>query len=314
MCVLSRARGALRFKCRKRQVNMRKAVRVAIGALLFVVGCGAPNGQGSGPLPLPSPPIAALAAWKDFPANSNPRPIIWLSVPNLVTAFPSNDTKIAGICNKLVLQDGLTLSDVIPAQATASWPSGVTGSYRAISAATAFVALLHVPSGAGGGMCDGVKPLVISSVSWRTAGVETDRGTAQMSAWLFQAAGVTGEFAYPGLDHSAYWRGGLMPAGSGPGFGGRVSPDGHTLTIGFAGAPDTPGACGADYTAAAAESDAAVAVAVKMIPHAALGQVVCPAVAQGRTVIVHLAAPLGGRVLVDENSNVGVACPENENC
>jgi hypothetical protein len=105
-----------------------------------------------------------------------------------------------------------------------------------------------------------------------------------------------------------------MPAGSGPGFGGRVSPDGLTVTIGFTGAPDTPGACGADYTAAAAESDTAVAVAVKMIPHAASGQVICPAIAQGRTVTVHLAAPLGGRVLVGENGDVGVACPENENC
>lgn len=293
---------------------MKRAVRASIVALLFAVACGAPSGQGSTPLPLPSPPTAALAAWKDFPANANPRPIIWLSLPNLVTAFPSNDTKIAGICNKLVLQDELKLSNAVPQQATAKWPSGVSGSYRAISAATAFAALLHVPSGAGGGMCDGVKPLVITTVGWGTAGVETDRGTAQMSAWLFQAAGVTGEFAYPGLDPSAYWRGGLLPAGSGPGFGGRVSPDGRTLTIGFAGAPDTPGPCGADYTAVAAESDTAVAVAVKMIPHPASGQIACTAVAQGRTVTVHLGAPLGGRVLVDENGNVGVACPENENC
>ncbi len=130
-------------------------------------------------------------------------------------------------------------------------------------------------------MCDGVKPLVISTVSWGTAGIETDRGTAQMSTWLFQAAGVTGEFAYPGLDPSAYWGNGLIAASSGPGFGGRVAPDGLTLTIGFTGAPDPPGACGADYTAAAAESKTAVAVAVKTIPHAASGQVMCPAIAQG---------------------------------
>ncbi len=294
---------------------MRMSARALIVALLFVVACGASNGQGSVPLPLPSPPTGALVAWKNFPANTNPRPIIWLSVPSLVSAFPSNDTKIAGICNKLVLQDGLTLSTVVPSQATAKWPAGISGSYRAISAAAAFPALLHVPSGSGGGMCDGVKPLVITTVRWGTAGVETDRGTAQMSAWLFQAAGVTGDFAYPGLDPSAYWRGGLLPAGNGPGVGGRVSSDGRTLTIGLVGPPDTPGPCGADYSAAAAESDTAVAIAVKTFPHDANGQAVaCDLVGHFRTVIVHLAAPLGGRVLVDENGNVGVACPENGDC
>ena len=293
---------------------MTKAVRVSIAALLFVAGCGAPHGQGSGPLPLPSPPTAALATWRDFPANANPRPIIWLSAPNLVNAYSSNDTKIAGVCNLLVLQDGLTLSNAVPPYATSTWPSGVSRSYGAISAAKAFAALLHVPSGAGGGMCVGIKPLIITNLRWGTAGVETDRGTAQMSAWLFQAAGVTGEFAYPGLDSSAYWRSGLMSAGSGLGLAGRVSPDGLTLTIGFAGAPNTPGACGADYTAAAAESETAVAVAVMMIPHAASGQIFCTAIAQQRTVTVHLRAPLGGRVLVNENGSVGVACPESGDC
>lgn len=295
---------------------MTRAVCASIVALLLVVGCGASKGQASTPLPLPSPPVAALAAWKDFPASANPRPIIWLDVPNLVTAFPSNDTKIAGICNKLVLQDGLKLSSAIPLQATASWPAGITGSYRAISAVTAFSDLLRIPSGAGGSMCEGVKPLVIMTVRWATAGVETDRGNAQMSAWLFQAADVTGEFAYPGLDPSAYWHGGLLPPGdgTGPGIGARVSPDGRTLTIGFGGTPDIPGPCGADYTAAAAESDTAVAVAVKTIPHPASGPIACPLLAQERTLTVHLAAPLGGRVLVDENGNVAVACPENGDC
>jgi hypothetical protein len=278
-------------------------------ALLFVVACGATGGQASTPLPLPSPPTAALAAWKTFPVNANPRPILWLGGPNLITAFPDGDSKIAGICNKLVLRPGLKLSTSAPAQATATWLSGVAGSYGAISAATAFSALLRT-GGAGGNMCDGVSPLVITSVRWGTANVATDRGSAQMSTWLFEATGVTGEFAYPGLDPSAYWRSGVVAAGSVPGVGARLSSDGRTLTIGLVGSPDSAGPCGADYTAAAAESDTAVAVAVKTISHAGSENVACDLVGYARTVTVHLAAALGGRVLLDENGNVGEACQQ----
>ena len=293
---------------------MMKTRLLASGLTLwFLYACGAPNGQGSTPLPLPSPPTAVLAAWNDFPANANPRPIIWLGTPNLVSAFPSNDAKVAGLCNKLVLGAGLNLSTAIPPQATVKWPSGTTVSYQAISSATAFSALLRTPGG-GGSMCDGVSPLIITTVRWGATGVDTDRGNAQMSSWLFQAAAVTGAFVYPGLDPSAYWHGGLMPAGNGPGVSGRVSSDGRTLTIGFGGAPDSPGPCGGDYTVAAAESDTAVAIAVKMIPHAASGPVACDLVAQERTVTVHLATPLHGRVLVDENGNPAVVCPENGAC
>jgi hypothetical protein len=286
----------------------------SVVALFFLVACGATNGQGSTQLPLPSPPTAALAAWKDFPADANPRPIVWLGAPNTISAYPGGDTKIAGICNKLVLQAGLKLPTAVPPAATAKLPSGPTVTYRAISAAAAFSALLRIPGGGGGSTCDGVAPLVITAVRWGTVGVSTDRGTAQMSAWLFQAEGVTGEFAYPGLDPSAYWGGGLMADGTGPGVGGRLSSDGRTLTIGLTGAPNTPGPCGADYTAAAAESDTAVAVAVKSIPHSSGMAVACDAVGYFRTVTVHLNAPLGGRILVDANGDVGVACPEQGGC
>lgn len=291
---------------------MIRKLRASTVALLFVVACGASGGQASTPLPLPSPPTAALAAWRDFPVNANPRPILWLGGPNLVTAFPGNDSKIAGICNKLILQPGLKLSTSAPAQATATWPSGTAASYRAISAATAFSALLRTGSSADQSMCHGVNPLVIAAVRWGPASVDTDRGAAQVSTWMFQATGVTGEFAYPGLDPSAYWLGGPVASGSAPGVGDRLSSDGRTLTIGLVGSADTPGPCGADYTAAAAESDTAVAVAVKTISHAGGGDVACDLVGYFRTLTVHLVAPLGGRVLVDEKGNVGAVCPQTE--
>src|SRR6185312_1598124 len=81
--------------------------------LAFVVAaCGAfPGGQGN--LPAPSPPTAALAKWKDFPANAKPRPIIAFAdtVEHIPDAgFPDDNRKVAWMCNKFVLAPGVTLS------------------------------------------------------------------------------------------------------------------------------------------------------------------------------------------------------------
>ncbi len=45
-------------------------------ALVLLTACGPGAAQPLPSLSPPSPPTAALAAWKDFPANANPRPII----------------------------------------------------------------------------------------------------------------------------------------------------------------------------------------------------------------------------------------------
>jgi hypothetical protein len=122
---------------------------------------------------------------------------------------------------------------------------------------------------------------------------------------------VSGELGYPGLASSAYWGGGLSP--SPDTIGGRISGDGLTLTIGLVGGPETPGPCGIDYAAAAAESETAVSVAISSRIHG--GQdVVCDLVGYPRTVVVHLSAPLGGRVLLDSQGNPGDVCPENPDC
>jgi hypothetical protein len=282
-------------------------MRAWVLALVFVVACGAAPGQGSGPLAPPSPPIAALAAWRDFPVHANPRPIVWFSLPNLIRGFPNNDRKIAWACNKLVLADGLRMPGGIPPTATAVWPSGTRATYRAISASQAFAGISK-PVDANPVDCPRAQALVITTVRVGTAGFETDRGTAQMTAWLFDIA--EGSYAYPALDPSAYWNRGMGTSG---GIGGRLSSDGRTLTIGLVGGPDTPGPCGVDYSAAAAESETAVAVAVSSRTHGG-PNTICDLVGYGRKVVVQLAAPLGGRVLLDEKGNAGTACPENGGC
>jgi hypothetical protein len=90
-----------------------------------------------------------------------------------------------------------------------------------------------------------------------------------------------------------------------------MSGDAHSLTFTFSGAPDNPGPCGADYTAAVAESPSAVAVAVLAIPHSAPdAPIACTAIAAIRSVTVNLAGPLGGRVVVNASGDIVTVCPE----
>lgn len=75
------------------------------------------------------------------------------------------------------------------------------------------------------------------------------------------------------------------------------------------------GPCGSDYTAATAESDTAAAVALMRIPHASPGEhLICDDMLRVSYISVALKAPLGGRVLLDENGAVGAVCPEKGDC
>jgi hypothetical protein len=286
---------------------MARAALASLVALIVVTACGALGGRGSGPLAPPSPPTAALQAWKDFPAHANPRPIIWFGgVAEHVSGFADSNSKNNWICGKFVLGKSVQLPSAGPARATARWPSGAEASYPSVGAEPAFKAVLSDRHNAGNN-CASAADEAITEVRWGTAGFSTDRGIAQMSAWLFEVGAVNGELGYPALDPSAYW-GGAPTANSGS-LGGHISSDGLTLTIGLIGGPDTPGPCGEDFAAAAAESDSAVAVAISSRIHGGPG-VGCTLEGHFRTVTVALAKPLDGRVVIDEKGNVGGVCPE----
>jgi hypothetical protein len=278
----------------------------AIVLALVVAACGAVPG-GHGNLPAPSPPTAALANWSDFPVNTKPRPIIWFGDvieevgPGM---FPDDKSKLTWVCDKFVLGPGLALSSISAATATAKWTSGASASYPSIGSGQAWSALMARPRGGNTADCASLKPFVITAVRWGTAEFATDRGGATMSAWLFDVPEAKGYLGYPALDPSAYWTGRAITS-DGQGLGARVSADGRTLTIGAIGARDQSGPCGSDYTTSAAESTTAVAVAIKTYPHDA--QAVCDLVARMYSIDVHLKAPLGDRVLLDENGNVGTA-------
>ena len=287
---------------------MRLMAAAAALAAVSLVACGSVGSSHETNPPAVPTPTAALARWAAFPAAQKPRLIVWYSdLETTGGGFTGGDAKIAALCNKYSLST--TLPSTLPARATATWTDGTTAIYGAISAADAFTALVKSQPAQTSDMCGGVPPLQITTVSFGTASFRTDRGGAQMSAWLFGSPGVIGMLKYPALSPSAFWKAGV--AGPGSLNGAEISPDGLVLTVGFVGAaPASTGVCGADYAPVTAESSAAVAVAVQEIARSVPnGPVVCDLVGHARSLTITLAAPLGGRVVVDAEGNAAPVCP-----
>jgi hypothetical protein len=274
-------------------------------AVLLVLGaCG--SLPGSGMVPAPTAPADALVAWQGFPADRVPRPIVLLDDLPRSPGFSDNDAKIAAVCHRFA-PPAQPLPPDVPASASASWADGTAATYSAISASEAYAAMSIVPASMKGAECDAAVPLAATAARLGTFGFNTDRGTAQMSAWLFTFPGALGEIGYPAIAESAFW-GKVKTVGFGSGT--TVSADGLVLNFWFYGAPSGNGPCDANYTAAVAESVSAVAIAMQMMPgQAQSGDVACPAIAQSRSVTVKLARPLGGRVVIAASGEVIAVCP-----
>jgi hypothetical protein len=281
--------------------------RVAWTAFLLVLvgGCGTVPGSGT-ILPKVSPPIGALAAWQTFPADRVPRPIVLLDELPRSPGFSTNDGKIATMCHGFGPPAQQLQSDA-PANATASWADGTRVTYPAISATDAYLAMSRPPVNGPGAMCATASPLAATAARLGTFGFMTDRGTAQMTAWLFTVPGALGELAYPAIVATAFW-GNEATVGW---FGetAAVSADGLVLTFGFAGSHAGTGPCDAEYRSGVAESLSAVAVSVQAIRgQVPAGSVMCDLVAYPRSVTVTLARPLNGRIVVDASGHIASVC------
>jgi hypothetical protein len=280
---------------------MRLWPAIAAVAALSIIACGR---AGSGSPPIATPPTSALVPWKAFPAGQVPRPVVLLGNFS-PSSYSSGDGKIAAMCNKFT--SATKLSTVVPPQAQATWTTGTRATYPAISAAAAFTAVTQPPAQSMPD-CATVAPLVVSGARFGIFEFVTDRGKAQISAWLFAVSGTGGEIAYPAIAAPSIWNADLRYGSLDRGT--TISADGRLLTFGFYGAPSSDGPCGAEYKALVAEALNAVAVAIQMIPNASPGDMVaCPAIAQERSVTVALASPLGGRVVVDRDGNAVGVCP-----
>jgi hypothetical protein len=276
----------------------------AIFLALVVAACGAIGG-GQPSLQPPPAPTEALAHWSDFPVHLKPRPIIWFGdVVETVGEgqFGSEAAKEAWICRKFVLARGIELTTGTAGPGSARWASGVSAVYATTIGSKPAFAAIESQRGGDTAMCDAARPFTIRSVHLDVAKFATDRGGADMTAWVFDIPDIHSSVAYPALGPSAYWGGKATYQAAN--LAAQLGGDGKTLTISVVGGPER-GPCGSDFATAVAESSTAVAVAIKSYPHDA--QAVCDLVAYSRTVTVHLKAPLGDRVLLDENGNAGTA-------
>ena len=279
-------------------------MKLSLGLVVLVaaLACGGSPAAN----PPPKPPTAAVAAWEGFRGDQVPRPIVlfWDLIPG-GGAFATNEAKIAGSCNKFT--PGTRLPTAVPAQGVATWTDGVTATYPAISAADAVAARAHPPPGVRSQDCTAVPALALTNARFATTQFKTDRGTATMSAWLFNSSVVTGDLAFPALPLSAYWADGGSTAAP---ESAMVGKEGRTIQFKFWGVPSTSGPCGADYKAVLAESGSAAAIALWTMPHASSGGGACPAIAEQRTVAVTLASALGGRVLANSTGVAVTVCRE----
>jgi hypothetical protein len=250
-----------------------------------------------------SPPTAALAAWDAFPVGQTPRPVVLLVNSFPTVGFGSDpDAKMAATCHKLTTS--IPLSNAVPRTANVSWSIGAKSVYPSMSAAAAFAAMTQYGSGASQSVCTPVQPLVVTAVHFLPYGFASDRGQAQIDSWLFTLNGID-LVAYPAVAPSALLNADLSRSST---YASTLSADALSLTVGFS-AKESTGVCAADYRGVVAESRTAAAVALQEIPHPDSDQSNCEGISEWRSVNVHLASPLGGRLVLDASGNLIPVCP-----
>jgi hypothetical protein len=208
----------------------------------------------------------------------------------------------SAVCHKFTLESGVSAQT--PNEATVTWTDGASATYPAISARDLFNAMNPTPPN-NTGDCANVAPLAVTGARLATDTFSTDRGPAQMSAWVFRFS-VGQTWSYPAIALTAFWAPGTLVLFSD--YSAILSSSGESLNVGFHGFQAGTGSCGATYAGFAAESAVAVAVIIASVQIPAYG---CKLQTANRFVNVALKAPVAGRVVVDVSGNVIVVCPAN---
>jgi hypothetical protein len=278
-------------------------VVTAVAACADRAGDAVPAGPGwavAGPSGVDA---AVLDAWRDFPVDRVPRPIVLLGEVARVEGFTTNEAKeAAGQAHYEytgALPDG-------PATATVALPDG-PARLRLVDAASALAALRTPAEPVPPAMA--VPPLRITAIELGTAEFLTDRGRLALPAWLFHVVAGLGPIAWPAVEPAAFWRLGELgypTAGS----GNTISADGMTLTVTQGAAPTDacPGEPLLAYDPVLVERATAVAVGLHsrvVSPPSGPPRQDCARDLVFRTqpYPYRLTTPLGNRVVVDSQGN-----------
>ena len=209
--------------------------------------------------------------------------------------FPSGAAKLAFVNGDLVF------TGKPPSTAPAgvvTWSNGSTMKVKPLSETQVFADL------ASSRQCPGcaTTPLAVTAVRPATMDIATSRGTASVPAWSFTLQGVSTPVTQAALPPGSYATlntGGLpaeklRPLGASFVGGATVTPsaDGRTLTVGLPG-----GSCETTWGGLVSEAGGVVVVGGWM--HNPNPDQAYAGVLLLRKVTVHLAAPLGDRVVLD---------------
>lgn len=211
----------------------------------------------------------------------------------------------AALMAGMVEQDG-GLSTDVPPDGEVRWPDGTTKVVPLISAVDALTA---IRMGAGG-RCDDCTPIHVTSARLASGPITTSRGPGTAPIWEFALAGTAVRLTRVALGdpitvEPPAWDPASPPIGLAIETASAMG-EGRSITVTFVGAPapgDQP--CGADYTAAAFESDLAVAIIVVGRSGPTIGG--CAAVGAIRTARADLRDPLGERAVLDGVRGIPVA-------
>ena len=185
--------------------------------------------------------------------------------------FSSGESKLAFGCGRFATS--LQLSTTAAGQATAIWKDGSAQSFAAISARDGLKALAAAARDANPD-CNSVAPLNITRAQLGSETYLTDRGVAEVTSWLFTAAGSWREIAYPALAPSVIWQSRWSE------WSGDVATTdrgGLSITFGFTGAKSGDGPCDRNYHALVVESSTAVAVEPIALPNPNQDGIACTA-------------------------------------
>ena len=242
------------------------ATAVAMLALAAVLTGCARDPVADGGVAAPQPEDSgnvdrALAAWKDFPADRHPRPIVLVGpVAVRPAGYQTGEAKIAAMSGQYRVDVPLPPD---PPAAAVTLPDG-PATVPVIGAAAA-VALMKADAGDDKGGASGA-PLAITGFEFGTEALPTDRGTVTLPVWRVHTADELGPTVVLAVADSALARpaatqstavGGITPGGN----TARLDATGRHLTLTVAEAdPHCPGEAIYRRTPVVRESGQAVAV------------------------------------------------------
>jgi hypothetical protein len=222
----------------------------------------------------------ALALWRAFPVNEKPRPVVPLGEGLVLD--PSSGFRTVAQSN--AYQEGrFALGTALP--------PGSEIAYQRLRAA-------------GVNDHENVPSLLVTAVKPGAGLFVTDRGRRRLPARRFSFRGVADPASVLALVPPEVFippplhRFGQPGPGNSVEDSAKISSSRRTITLTFVGGPAGNAPCDYSYRASAVGDSRAVAFAITSIPVPVPAGQACSLAGYSRTAVVHLARPLGARVLV----------------